>query len=164
MSTWQHDLGEADPALKPKELDKAIAQMANRVEIVRTYRVPLLAGYCSLKDWEKKRIVYADYRLPKVLRAGGKTFDPMRYIMIHECVEASLMADLDMDYSPAHTFATAAEEKAVIADGLSWKLYCLALKPWVAKARIVTATKIPPNIDKTCYRQSHELHLLKEAA
>lgn len=164
MSIWAHEEGDHDPALAPKEIDKAILTLCKKVEIVRDKRIPLLAGYSNLEHWAKTRIIYADYRLPKVLRAGGKTFDPMRYILVHECVEAALMAELGMSYSTAHSFATGAERSAVQADKIVWKLYVNAVKPYIAKARVVTSTPVPEGLDKTCYKESHETHLLKEKA
>ena len=149
MCTGKHLV---DTAISRKHIDQSIAELKKKVTLNFDYWIPYLAGYSV--DWKKNPTVYIDCRLPKKITYKGKSLDVIRYLLIHECTEKSLMDELGMPYILAHNLATAAERTAVEADGGDWDFYTDSLKPWIS-----LATKKPPerespeNLDKRCYVQ-----------
>src|SRR6202035_4811930 len=63
-----------------------------------------------------------DKRVPKTMNVKGKSFDPAKYLAVHESVERKHM-DAGMKYEPAHRFALKQERKGVEADGIDWTGY-----------------------------------------
>jgi hypothetical protein len=143
MSSGHHQL---DPALARKVVDRSLAALLRDVRVVTRYWVPLLGG--TARDWSRP-IVYIDGRFPDQLLVEGRLMHPHRYIVVHECVERVLMDELGLPYlGGAHTFATAAEQSAVEADGFSWNGYTVALRPYIALARTKPETMIiAPGLD-----------------
>jgi hypothetical protein len=86
-------------------------------KVNRTQDDPYLAGisenHCTLD---------IDRRVPKQMVVKGKSFDPAKYLGVHEAVERRNM-DKGMKYEPAHRIALKAERAAVEADGIHWKGY-----------------------------------------
>jgi len=145
---------EIDPALSPTDLAAAIRALWNDTRIISAYWVPLLGG--TARDWDRKT-VYLDCRFPRQLDIGGKPVDIWRYVLIHECVERTLMDELGLPYALAHTFATAAERATVEADGHSWDGYTLALRPWIQLARTKPKdAQLAPGIDTRPMQASHQ--------
>ncbi len=138
MSTGRKNV--PDDAISKQHIDEAIKALEAKVIIDHSHWIPYLGGYST--DWKKNPEVFFDARFPDTLKIGGKTMKPFRYILIHECVEKSLMDDLGLGYLVAHDFATACERTAVEADGFSWDLYCMALKEPIKEV-----TKKPANLD-----------------
>jgi hypothetical protein len=87
------------------------------VTVVRNKDDPYLAGMS-----EDHRRVYIDKRVPKKITVKGKTFDPSKYLIVHETIERRHM-DRGMKYEPAHRIALKAERAAVEADGINWDGY-----------------------------------------
>jgi hypothetical protein len=144
---------EIDPALSPADLAAAIRTLWHDVIVDNRWWVPELGG--TARDWVRKT-VYFDHRLPRKLVIGGKTMDVFRYLLIHECVERTLMDELGLPYALAHTFATGAERAAVEADGFSWNDYTLALRPWIKLARTKPkGVAMAPGIDDRPMRADH---------
>src|SRR5579863_7277230 len=88
-----------------------------RVTINRKYDDPYLAGMSE----DHKRI-YIDRHIPKKITVKNKSFDPAKYLAVHETVERKHM-DRGMKYEPAHRLALKAERAVVEADGINWKGY-----------------------------------------
>jgi len=88
-----------------------------RMKVDRTHDDPYLAG-----ESQNHRCLYIDKRVPKTMTVKGKTFDPAKYLAIHESNERKHM-DAGMKYEPAHRLALKAERKAVEADGINWAGY-----------------------------------------
>lgn len=144
---------QIDPALSPTDLAAAIRALWRDVQIVNTYWVPLLGG--TARDWDK-RTVYFDCRFPRYLDIGHQRVDVWRYVLIHECVERTLMDELHLPYGIAHTFATAAERSAVEADGYAWDAYTLALRPFIKLARTQPRDVVrAPGIDTRPMQAGH---------
>jgi len=144
---------QIDPALSPSDMAAAIHALWRDVRIVNTYWVPLLGG--TARDWDRKAI-YLDCRFPRYIDFGGRHVDVWRYVLIHECVERTLMDELNLPYAIAHTFATAAERAAVEADGHSWDDYTLALRPWIDLARTRPKdAQLAPGIDMRPMQAGH---------
>ena len=87
------------------------------MKVDRTYDDPYLAGMS-----QDHRRLYIDKRVPKKLTVKGKTFDPAKYLGVHEKTERKYM-DAGMKYQPAHRLALKAERRAVEADGIEWNGY-----------------------------------------
>lgn len=87
------------------------------LKVDRTHTDPYLAGIS-----DDHRTLYIDKRVPKTLTVKGKTFDPAKYLGVHEEAERKLM-DNGMKYEPAHRLALKSERKAVVADGIDWNGY-----------------------------------------
>lgn len=144
---------QVDPALSPTDLAAAIRTLWHDVRIDNRYWVPLLGG--TARDWDK-RTVYFDCRFSRYLDISGKRVDVWRYVLIHECVERTLMDELGLPYAIAHTFATAAERSAVEADGHSWDDYTLALRPLIKLARTQPkGVKLAPGLDDRPMQARH---------
>lgn len=95
-----------------------------------------------------KTAVYIDRRIPqyspKLKDKNGKPANLWKYLSIHETKEAKAMAG-GMSYSSAHTnIATPAERKAVLDDGVSWKLYEAEINGYLAKIEHEKAKNPPP--------------------
>lgn len=161
MCTGKHKI--PDSALSKKHIDQSIKILLQKVRIVRDYWVPYLAGYSM--EWMHDPIVFIDFRLPETLTTrSGRVIDITRYLVIHECVEKSLMHDLGLPYELAHNLATAAERTAVEADGFSWAEYTELLQPFIRSAVFKPKGKESPiNIDKTPYVQERFAGLDKMA-
>jgi hypothetical protein len=158
MSTGHRKLPDA--ALSKPHIDQAIKTLLERVKVDNHYWVPYLGGYS--KDWADGPEVYFDARFPDRLVVSGKTMQPYRYILIHECVEKSLMDELHLSYDVAHDFATAAERSAVEADGFQWPAYCAAIKPYIAQAvKQPKGLDVPKDLDDSPYVQDHSEELGK---
>lgn len=139
----------SDPALSKQALDLAVRTLWRNVRIVRDYWVPLLGG--SARNWQTP-VVYFDVRFRNELLVGGRVMQPYRYVLIHECVERTMMDELHLPYDVAHTFATAAERSAVEADGFSWPAYTAALQPILKLARTKPQSyDVPPDLDQRPY-------------
>jgi hypothetical protein len=92
-------------------------QQGGRVQVVRNKDDPYLAGMS-----EDHRRVYIDRRVPRQITVKGKTFDPAKYLIVHETIERRHM-DKGMKYEVAHRLALKAERAAVEADGINWNGY-----------------------------------------
>jgi hypothetical protein len=151
--------GVPDKAISKTDMDEAIKALSERVRIDHQYWVPYLAGYS--KDWSHP-YVYINATFPDRLSVDGKVMHPWRYLLIHESVEKCLMDELNLPYAIAHSFATAAECTAVLADGFSWDDYTKALRKPIAQARKdANGRPIPPNLDLRPYEESHDKPLEK---
>jgi hypothetical protein len=147
-----------DDALSRNHIDEAIKTLASHVRVEGSHWIPYLGGYS--KDWSQQPEVYFDARLPDTLKMGSKEMSIKRYLLIHECVEKSLMDELGLSYEVAHDFATSAERSAVEADGYNWADYTRALQPFIHEAaRQPEGMDAPQDLDLTPYEQEHAKEL-----
>jgi len=101
------------------------------------------------------KVVYIDRSLPKRLDVGGRKINVWKYIAAHEQAEKPLM-DGGEKYQTAHRHATAVEKATVKADGIDWKKYCAALRPYILKAEEERDPKLPADLNPQPYVDSHE--------
>lgn len=87
-------------------------------KVDRSHDIPYIAGISK-----NNRCLYVDRRLPKTLTVKGKTFDPAKYLRVHETHEHMLMTKQGMSYEKAHQSATEKEKAAVKTDGIDWNGY-----------------------------------------
>src|SRR5579864_2250737 len=87
------------------------------LRVNRTNDDPYLAG-----ESENHKCLYIDKRVPKQMIVKDKSFDPAKYLAVHESEERKHM-DAGMKYEPAHRLALKAERAAVEADGIDWNGY-----------------------------------------
>ena len=100
-------------------LDRALDAILRRVDrLDRRHDIPYLAGYSR-----DGKTIYIDRHLPKSFDYRGRTIDVDRYLILHEEVEKTLIDQLDLHYLHAHQIATRAEEAAVLADRVPWRVY-----------------------------------------
>jgi hypothetical protein len=141
-----------DDAISRDHIDEAIKTLLSKVSIDHKHWIPYLGGYNQ--NFKKDPEVFFDARFPDTLDIRGKTMQPFRYILIHECVEKSLMDELGLRYLVAHDFATACERSAVEADGFSWADYCNALRRPIREVSKKPANLLAPDdLDLTPYQQ-----------
>lgn len=158
MSTGHNKV--PDQALSKTHIDQAIDTLLKRVDIDNQHWIPYLGGYSE--DWKKHPEVYYDARFPDSLKIGGKTMQPYRYILIHECVEKALMDELGLSYEVAHDFATSAEKSAVEADGFNWAIYTHALQPYIKEViHKPDDLEAPKDLDLAPYVQERSGDLAK---
>lgn len=128
------------------------------VKINRTYDVPYLAG-SSKRTGE----TYIDRRIPKTLTVKGKTFDPSKYLAIHEQTEHGHMMDGDA-YEVAHRKALKAERSMVERDGIKWSDYQEQMTRLAAKTQREKIRTAPPDLYTKPYPHTEARLLQKDAA
>lgn len=108
----------------------------------RSHDVPYLAG--SSAEGGK---TYIDRSVPpSITQKSGKTYDPARYLTVHEQLEHDLMAK-GQPYESAHRAALDAERAAVLRDGLDWDEYQSAMKAlWSKTEKNTHPTSPPPDL------------------
>lgn len=136
-------------------LDRALDAILRRVKVDRSYDVPYLAGYSS-----DGKTIYIDRHLPRrfIWQRRGIAVD--RYLILHEAVEKTLIAQLDLHYQHAHQIATRAEEAAVRADRIPWRAYDHFMQRYVKQAGSERLKRIPHDLDLKPYRDEHDRDLL----
>jgi hypothetical protein len=113
--------------------------------IDRSHDTPYLAG--SSNDGRK---TFIDPRVPERLTVRDKTFDPAKYLNIHETREFEGMQKGE-PYEVAHREALKAERAAVEADGIDWDGYQEQM------GKIVRVTEHEPglNISPELYKKPY---------
>jgi hypothetical protein len=115
-------------------------------EVDNSYDLPYLAGYSE--DGSK---IYIDRHLPEELKIGRKLIRPREFLRLHEEVEKYLIDMLDWGYSQAHSVATAAERRAVLAAGIFWDEYQKEMEKYVKHDEHEKLETVPPDLDMTPY-------------
>lgn len=136
-------------------LDRALDAILRRVRVDRSYDVPYLAGYSS-----DGKTIYIDRHLPERFVCQGRRTAVDRYLILHEAVEKTLIAQLDLHYQHAHQIATRAEEAAVRADRIPWRAYDRFMRRHVKQMGSERLRRIPPDLDLKPYRDEHDRDLL----
>ena len=99
-------------------IDRALDAIIRRVKkLDRDHDIPYLAGYSN-----DGKTIYIDRHMPRYLKFRGRQYDCDRFLILHEEVEKTLIDQLNLHYLHAHQIATRAEQAAVRACGLSWRL------------------------------------------
>lgn len=138
-------------------LDRALDAILRRVDrLDRRHDVPYLAGYSR-----DGKTIYIDRHLPKSFDYRGRTIDVDRYLILHEEVEKTLIDQLDLHYLHAHQIATRAEEAAVLADRVPWRVYDRFMQKYVKSIGDERLTKVPADLDLKPYRDYHDYALLE---
>jgi hypothetical protein len=141
-------------------LDRALDAIARRVgPIDREHDIPYLAGYSI----DGKRI-YIDRHLPRSFAYKGRDIEVDRYLLLHEEVEKTLIDQLGLHYQHAHQIATRAEEAAVRADGVSWRVYDQFMQRYVKEMGDERLTRLPADLDLKPYRDEHDVELMRRMA
>jgi len=132
-ATGAHILEPEAPPIVP------VAEPTTPRTIDRGHDVPYLAG--SSNDG---RTTYIDKRVPAELTVKGITFDPAKYLDVHETREHDLMTKAGEPYETAHREALQVERAAVEADGIDWNGYQEEMHKLVGETEHEQA-KTPPN-------------------
>jgi hypothetical protein len=136
-------------------LDRALDAILRRVSVDRSCDVPYLAGYSS-----DGKTIYIDRHLPKSFVCQGRRTAVDRYLILHEAVEKTLIAQLGLHYQHAHQIATRAEEAAVRADRIPWREYDHFMQKYVKQMGSERLRRVPPDLDLKPYRDEHDRDLL----
>jgi hypothetical protein len=136
-------------------LDRALDAILRRVRVDRSYDVPYLAGYSS-----DGKTIYIDRHLPEHFVCQRRRTAVDRYLVLHEAVEKTLIAQLGLHYQHAHQIATRAEEAAVRADRIPWRAYDSFMQKYVKQMGSERLRRIPPDLDLKPYRDEHDRDLL----
>src|SRR5580658_1828531 len=138
-------------------MDRALDAVMRRVKhFDRKHDVPYLAG-SSLDG----KTIYIDRHMPKSLKVRGRTVMTDRFLVLHEQVEKSLIDQLGLHYMHAHQIATRAEQAAVRAAGISWKVYDRFMQKNVKRDGDERLSRVPADLDTKPYRDEHDVDLLR---
>ncbi|GAA0704126.1 hypothetical protein [Dokdonella soli] len=138
-------------------LDRALDAILRRVgKLDRSHDVPYLAGYSR-----DGKTIYIDRHLPKSFVHRGRRIEVDRYLILHEEVEKTLIDQLDLHYLHAHQIATRAEEAAVLAERIPWRVYDKFMQKYVKSIGDERLTKVPADLDLKPYRDYHDYELLQ---
>ena len=80
---------------------------------------------------------------------------------MHEEVEKTLIDQLGLHYLHAHQIATRAEQAAVRAAGIEWRVYDRFMQKYVKEIGDERLTKVPADLDEKPYRDEHDTDLLQ---
>ena len=137
-------------------LDRALDAILRRVRLDRRHDIPYLAGYS-----EDGKTIYIDRHLPRSFLFRGKKIEVDRYLILHEEVEKTLIAQLGLHYQHAHQIATRAEEAAVRADKISWRAYDRFMQKYIKQVEDERLSRLPTDLDLKPYRDEHDADLLR---
>jgi len=133
-------------------IDAAEKAIRKRVKVERGVDIPYCAGYSR-----DGKTVYVDKDVPRIFDLHGRPCDVLRYLVIHEAIEKTLMDGLGLSYQLAHGIATIVEEKAVQADGHDVAAYNAA---WDKVIRKVGSRgkypNVPKDLDTEPYTDEHD--------
>lgn len=156
--TYEH-VRVPDTVVSGAMLDHALDAIARRRTIHREYDVPYLAGYST-----DGKHVYIDRHLPESFIYKKRSVRVDRYLLLHEEVEKALIDELGLLYQYAHQIATRAEEAAVRADGISWRVYDRFMKKYIKRTGDERLSALPPDLDLKPYRDEHDHELMRRMA
>ncbi len=144
-----------DTLVSEKMLRDAVHKILTKVKLDRSWDIPYLAGYSR-----SGRTIYIDRHLPKYLKFKGKTYNVDPFLILHESVEKSLLDELGLHYQHAHQIALRAEEAAVRAAGIKWRVYDRFMQQYIKCAGHENLRKIPPELDIKPYHDEKDTALL----
>lgn len=137
-----------------KALRDCLESIKKKAKIIRTYDVPLLAGYSSGDDNE----VYIDKSYPDGFQTKYKGWCPaIDFIIFHEGLEKALIYYWDMLYEPAHEIAQRCEFDAVEIAGFDPKEVNGFNEKYIRIARNKEKFDLPPHLDMKAYAKEKEL-------
>ena len=141
-------------------MDRALDAVVRGIKkLDRRHDIPYLAGYSR-----NARTIYIDRHLPKSFVFKGRRIKTDRFLILHEAVEKTLMAHLELGYLDAHQIATRAEQAAVRAYGVSWHAYDRFMQAYVKRAGDEKLSKVPRDLDLKPYRDEQDDELLLRMA
>jgi hypothetical protein len=137
-------------------MDRALDAIVRRVKkFDRNHDIPYLAGYSN-----DGKTIYIDRHMPRSLRHRGREIDTDRFLILHEEVEKTLIDQLGLHYLHAHQIATRAEQAAVRAARVEWRVYDRFMQKYVKKIGDERLTKVPADLDLKPYRDEHDTDLV----
>ena len=136
-------------------LKAAVDAILASTRLDRSHDVPYLAGYSR-----DGKTIYIDKDLPRSFSAGGVRVKVDRFLILHEAVEKTLLDSLGLVYQHAHQIALRAEQAAVRAAGVSWRVYDRFMARYIKEADDVI-DRLPHDLDIKPYRDEHDVQLLK---
>src|ERR1700674_244597 len=138
-------------------MDRALDAIARRVKkFDRDHDIPYLAGYSN-----DGKTIYIDRHMPRFFTYRGRKIETARYLILHEEVEKTLIDQLGLHYLHAHQIATRAEQAAVRAARIEWRLYDKFMQKYVKRIGDERLTKVPKDLDLKPYRDEHDDDLLR---
>jgi hypothetical protein len=139
----KHHVTEDEEENSKEELRAAIKELRKKVKINHDYDVPYVAGFST-----KQNMIYVDRHF--------KAMKLIDFILVHECVERSLMKEFKLPYAEAHNVALKAERAALEVFGGNWGKYDALMQKYVKKIGDEQLTKCPQDLDTTPYRDEHD--------
>jgi hypothetical protein len=137
-------------------MDRALDAIVRRVKnLDRRHDVPYVAGYSK-----NGKTIYIDRHLPRSFKHGGREIEVDRFLILHEEVEKTLIDQLNLHYLHAHQIASRAEQAAVRAAGISWRVYDRFMQKYVKTIGDERLTRVPADLDLKPYRDEHDRELL----
>ena len=137
-------------------MDRALDAIVRRVKnLDRKHDVPYVAGYSK-----NGKTIYIDRHLPRSFKHGGREIEVDRFLILHEEVEKTLIDQLNLHYLHAHQIASRAEQAAVRAAGISWRVYDRFMQKYVKTIGDERLTRVPADLDLKPYRDEHDRELL----
>jgi hypothetical protein len=136
-------------------LQHALDAILRRVMLDRAHDIPYLAGYSR-----DGKTIFIDRHLPRWFVTRGRRVNVDRFLILHEAVEKTLLAELGLHYQHAHQIALRAEEAAVRAAGVSWREYDRFMQQFIKEAGDEKLTRLPVDLDVKPYRDEHDTLLL----
>ena len=138
-------------------MDRALDAVVRRVKrLDRDHDIPYLAGYSLDGD-----VIYIDRHMPESMRYDGREINIDRYLILHEEVEKTLIDRLDLHYLHAHQIAMRAEQAAVRAAGIPWRVYDRFVQSYVKEIGDERLEKVPADLDLKPYRDEHDYDLVQ---
>lgn len=157
MKCRRHKIADTD--LSAEEMRGALSEVNEKFpKIDREHDIPYLAGYS--KDG---KTIYIDRHLPETLPAKFSSdihYSVIKFLVLHEAIEKSLITSLGLSYQHAHQIALRAERAAVKAAGLNWRTYDKFMQKYIKEDADERLTKVPEDLDLTPYIDEHDDDLL----
>lgn len=147
------DAVDANRAITDPRVAKLLAQ---KPIINWEYDLPYVAGYSV-----DGKTVYVDKHFRPLMPYKGRKINILPFLVLHEHVEASLIHALGYKYQKAHAVAEHVEDRSVEAAGISSDRYEKFYKPYIKADSKEKLVKVPPDLDLTPYRDSHDYLLLQ---
>jgi hypothetical protein len=134
----------------------ALDAILARRRLDRRHDIPYLAGYSR-----DGRTVYIDRHLPRSFLCRGRRVQTDRFLILHEAVEKAILSGLGLHYQHAHQIALRAEEAAVRAAGVPWRLYDRFMRQYIKEVSDERLTRLPLDLDIKPYRDEQDTQLLR---
>lgn len=138
-------------------LDLALESILERIKLDRDHDIPYLAGYS-----QDGKTIYIDRHMPEsFVNSAGRTIKTDRFLVLHEAVEKTLIAQLGLRYQFAHQIALRAEQAAVRANEINWSEYDRFAQSYIKEIGSEKLVKVPSDLDMKPYRDEHDAELIE---
>lgn len=151
-----HRIPTNDTLMSGEMLEQAVEAILKRVRLDRAHDIPYLAGYS-----QNGKTIYIDRHIPRSLVSRGRRHDIIRFLVLHEAVEKTLLMQLGLHYQHAHQIALRAEQAAVRAHGIPWRDYDRFMQRYIKDVGDNELEKLPADLDIKPYRDEHDSETLK---